>query len=228
MNNRKLTPGGAVAAAPPVVPWYLAGGVSAANCVGAYQAIGAASLAESYINLATPGTYDLTIAASETPGWNTAYGWDFVAATPSPLTTGTLIPADNWSVIVRYSDLTTSVNWALVGSRGASNTRFYIIGTANTNVVYGCGASVTVTPAPAAAGVLAVCAHQGYRDGVADGAAIGAWSGTSTFPIYIGAYNNNGSTAQAATVRIQAVAIYNVDIAAYEAAIRTAMLALPF
>ena len=41
------------------VPWWLSGGISAANCVGAYLAKGAADYETSKINLATPGTYDL-------------------------------------------------------------------------------------------------------------------------------------------------------------------------
>ena len=45
-------PGAAAAAA---VPWYLASGVPAANCIAAYAAKGAAGLAASYDNLAAPG-----------------------------------------------------------------------------------------------------------------------------------------------------------------------------
>ena len=43
-----------------VIPWYRSGGIPAANCVAAYKAIGAASQADSYINLVSPGTYDCT------------------------------------------------------------------------------------------------------------------------------------------------------------------------
>ena len=41
-------------------PWYLAGGVSAANCVAAYLAKGAASYAASKANLTGDTDYDLT------------------------------------------------------------------------------------------------------------------------------------------------------------------------
>jgi len=43
-----------------VEPWWLSGGIAAANCVAAYQPKGAASLEASYVNLANPGTYNLT------------------------------------------------------------------------------------------------------------------------------------------------------------------------
>lgn len=56
--NMKQT--GASAGGGDSTPWYLAGGVDAANCVAAYQAKGAASYAASKVNLANPGTHDLT------------------------------------------------------------------------------------------------------------------------------------------------------------------------
>ena len=56
-----------------VTPWYLAGGVSAANCIAAWQPKGAASLAASYVNLANPGTYNLT--GTTPPTWNASDGW---------------------------------------------------------------------------------------------------------------------------------------------------------
>ncbi len=40
------------------IPWWLAGGIPAENCIAAYQPKGAASYAASKVNLANPGTYD--------------------------------------------------------------------------------------------------------------------------------------------------------------------------
>ena len=37
------------------VPWYLSGGIAAANCIAAFTPKGAASLAASYDNNAAPG-----------------------------------------------------------------------------------------------------------------------------------------------------------------------------
>src|SRR5574338_141498 len=55
-------------------PWWLSGGVSPPDVVAAYQPKGAANLAESYINLANPGTYNASPAVS--PGWSSLTGWE--------------------------------------------------------------------------------------------------------------------------------------------------------
>lgn len=62
-------------AAAAAVPWWLAGGVEAANAIAVYQPKGAASLAASYSNLANPGTYDA--APGVAPTWASATGWTF-------------------------------------------------------------------------------------------------------------------------------------------------------
>lgn len=56
-------------------PWFLSGGINPADCVAAYQAIGAESYAASKVNLANPGTYDLTDGVA--PSWNAETGWTF-------------------------------------------------------------------------------------------------------------------------------------------------------
>lgn len=67
-----------------VTPWYLAGGVAKATCLAAYQAIGAASLAESYVNLANPGTYNLSGGVA--PTWAAETGWTFDGSSQYKLT----------------------------------------------------------------------------------------------------------------------------------------------
>lgn len=54
-------------------PWWLAGGIPVANCTAAYRARGATSKASSYVNLANPGTFDLTLSGSI--GWTVSEGW---------------------------------------------------------------------------------------------------------------------------------------------------------
>lgn len=51
--------------------WFTAAGGTV--CVAAYDAVGAASLADSYVNEANPGTYDLV--ASVAPTWAYGTGW---------------------------------------------------------------------------------------------------------------------------------------------------------
>jgi hypothetical protein len=72
-------------AAAAAVPWWLAGGVAAANAIAVYQPKGAADLAASYVNLANPGTYDA--APGTAPTFDAATGWTFNGSTQY-LTTG--------------------------------------------------------------------------------------------------------------------------------------------
>jgi hypothetical protein len=54
--------------------WDLDGIIT--SCIAAYQAKGAASYAASLVNLANPGTHDLTVASGKSaPNWSAVYGW---------------------------------------------------------------------------------------------------------------------------------------------------------
>ena len=70
----------------------------------AYQAFGANSLEESYINLANPGVYD-AVPGPVPPSWTRETGWDFPNFTTSYLNTGWTPPDTNVTAIVRYSDM---------------------------------------------------------------------------------------------------------------------------
>jgi len=89
------------------VPWWLSGGISAANCVAAWQAKGAASLAASYINLANPGTHNLTVKAGATdPIFDTSVGWTFSAALSNGLTSSATTGNDiNQTMIIALKSL---------------------------------------------------------------------------------------------------------------------------
>lgn len=93
MNNRKLTPGGTATVA--VIPWY-----QLAPFVLAYQPLGAASLAASYVNLVNPGTYNASPASA--PTFNPLMGWTF--AGNRLLTNYTLPQTTNLSIIVRIAN----------------------------------------------------------------------------------------------------------------------------
>lgn len=80
--------------------WWLAGGISAANCVGAWQGIGAANQAASYINLNNPGTNDLTLGAAGVT-WDVTKGW--LSDGLGWLDTG-LNTTANYTIIVRVID----------------------------------------------------------------------------------------------------------------------------
>jgi len=207
--------------------WYLAGGVSAANCVAAYQPKGAASLAASYTNLATPGTY--TAAPGTAPTFAAATGWSFAQASSTYLTTG-IVPASGWSAIVRLSDAiyNSSASAPVLGSGvvGSSNS-FQLIPIETTNAlslfVYGnaFNNSTKVT-----AGVLALAGSSMYIDGSSAGSVGGTFSGSGV-ALVIGAHNNAGTIARHVTAKIQAIAIYNTTLTAPQvAAFSAAMAAL--
>jgi hypothetical protein len=55
--------------------WWLTDGVTQSDCVAAYQSIGAADKATSYVNLNNPGTHNITEFVSGAPDFATATGW---------------------------------------------------------------------------------------------------------------------------------------------------------
>lgn len=85
-------PGGAV------TPWYLAGGIAAADCLWAHQAKGAASYAVSLVNLNAPGTRNWE--AGTAPAWDTAIGYTFTAASNQYLKLSTTI-TNTGTILVR-------------------------------------------------------------------------------------------------------------------------------
>lgn len=206
--------GGAAAA------WYLAGGVSAANCVAAYAPKGAASLAASYTNLANPGTYDCTVGVA--PTWAAATGWTFAAS--AYLTTGITPASDvSWTVLCRFSNLTN--DGAVFGSVGPGT--FYLRPNMGGNSRYAYRESTYYDIAPTkTSGVQGWAGNTRYRDGTADGATVGSINGALP-TIFIGARNNAGNAISQLSGKIQAFAIYNVTLdAATVAAISAAMAAL--
>lgn len=85
---------------PPAHPWYLKGGIEADECVFAYAPDEADDLADSYINLVNPGTYDA--APGDAPTWGAGTGWTFDGASDY-LTTGAIPVAQVWTVLVLYA-----------------------------------------------------------------------------------------------------------------------------
>lgn len=204
------------------IPWYLSGGIAAANCVGAYQAKGAASLAASYVNLANPGTNDLTVG--DAPAWDTSYGWDFTGS--KYLQTGLQPTPSVWTMLVQFTNAPTGLS-VIVGCIGLGDTRFFICpGNGSSNVFYGDGAELAVPP-NLVSGNLALAGNRAYRNGTVEGDAIGAASGNPGRDIWIGCANSNGSPGFNSASKVRAVAIYNINIGATAvAAVATAMAAL--
>ncbi len=74
------------------------------------------------------------------------------------------------------------------------------------------------------AGNMCVAGNQGYRNGVADGAAMAA-GGPFNVAASIGCYNNGGVQASFCAVNVQAFAIYDITLTATQVAAMAAEMA---
>jgi hypothetical protein len=101
------------------VPWWRAGGAPAP--VAAYQPLGAASLAASYINLANPGTYDA--APGTAPSFNAATGWTFNGSSQY-LNTGIAPATQTYTFLVRYTNVNSGGYSYIFGARNSANNRY--------------------------------------------------------------------------------------------------------
>lgn len=116
------------------VPWWLSGGMTAAQCVGAYLAKGAADLATSLINLNSPGTYNLAVRTGN-PTFG-AGGWTGVAGCTGLAVSGYTTSGGVYSVAVRvadtgssyqrYVECTPTANYFTIQNRGAGSHAYYI------------------------------------------------------------------------------------------------------
>ena len=206
--------------------WYTA--PAGTTCVAAYDAVGAASLADSYTNEANPGTY--TAAPGVAPTWAYGTGWTFNGTTQY-LTTGA-VPASGWSMLVRYSGGPTTGNHIVAGAYSSTvvDTRFYLAPSYNVaglGVLYGGGGYVRVAPA-LAAGVIGIANRTGYRNGASEGTTHLAWSGVAPGGVNIGAANHNLGVRDFTAANVQAVAIYSGSLTLADVvAIGAAMNLLP-
>ncbi len=150
-----------------------------------YQPKGAASLAASYVNLANPGTYDAAPVAGA-PAFDALIGWTFDGT--NPLDTG-ITPVSGNAMQWRFRNATqdTYIGYYKVGAR------FDIAPNRSSNdVAYGSGGQRGVAPR-LRYGTVGVAAQQGYRNGVADGAAIAAWTAAASGTVWVGGLSGLGA-----------------------------------
>jgi hypothetical protein len=208
-------------------PWYLAGGIAAANCLAAYKAIGAADLAASYVNLANPGTYDIT--ASAAPTFAAATGWTFDGASQWLITGKTIVnDARNYSMLARFSGVTGSTGY-MCGFYIATPWSFTMTPNRTAARRYFNGGAALAVAAVSASGVIGIAGDQAYIDGAVDGT-ITTGTGTTNMPIFIGANANNEAGARHTYFagNIQAFVIYDAILTpAQVIAVTNAMAALP-
>jgi hypothetical protein len=209
--------------------WDNDGAIS--GCVAAYQPIGAASLAASYVNLANPGTYDASPGTA--PTFNASTGWTF-NGTSQHLLTG-VVPANDqtWSVLVRLSDGATQGGGG-AAAFGSYRTlggvrRFYYITHYVDNNAYVANGGQSARSTGIDSGVVGFRGAQPVRNGSDDGAALAAGAAGAHGPIALGSANNPDDGVKLYwSGKIQAIAIYNATLAAGEiATLTTLMNALP-
>ena len=225
MLARKLT----AASARAVAPWYLAGGAPVP--VAAYQPIGASSLAASYVNLVSPGTFDA--APGVAPTWASGTGWGFNGTTQF-LNAGLALSNIGVAVFIRFSGFALSDGKTIIGAFNsfAGNSISHVIQLNSGNVRSRNGTADPIGLADNAPGLTSgVYGFSGltpYRNGFAESALITSTAPTGTpLNIYIGALNLNGSAAQFTAANIQAIAIYPSTLTASQvAAVSAAMAAL--
>lgn len=191
--------------------WVVAG----KTCVAAYQPIGAASLAASYVNLANPGTYNAAPGGGA-PTWASGTGWQ--AGSGVYLTTG-IVPQSTWTVICRFAGMIS--NSVMFGSFWGG--AYYQYERYNNVFYYENGPFVAATAPAGNAGVIAIADRACYLNGTLDKTlAAGA---PSALPIYL--LNRNPIAGVATAGSMQAIAIYSDTLSAGEVAtVSSAMAAL--
>ncbi len=209
------------------VPWWLSGGIAAANCYCAYQPKGAANYAASKLDLNTLGNNAADGAAF--PTWDVVNGWKFDKALTQYLITAYTPDADQSNtMIIQYTNNDLAVNRVIVGGmNNALNAGIALQAQTGAGGVGYWNTGQRVVAPPLAAGNVCVAGTQGYRNGAPEGAAIGVVGGPYS-AVYIGCTNRAGvGAALPSTVYVRAFALYTVAITAAQVlAVATAMAAL--
>ena len=198
--------------------WYLAGGIALANCKLALKQAEAIDLADSYINLANPGTNNAVPVVA--PLFNVALGWSFDGLTQY-LTTG-LAPVNNqtWSMIIKYSGFLTGAD-TILGLYETADKAFYMqLNTTGTKTVWVNGGTSGNHPYIAQLnrkGVLCFAGSKKYLNGayVLGNGDLPAGAGAITYDIWIGQVHYS-APANFYDGFIQAIAVYDKVLGADE------------
>ena len=219
LQHRRFAIAGRAGGGAAPIPWYLSGGISAENCIAAYQPKGAASFAASKINIANPGTHDLTDGVAQVT-FDTAVGWTSTNANTYLVTD--ISPDSNTSLIVRYSQTTGF----LFGSyRAGQSTNFWLNPAYAGNVWAQLGTREIYQPPSCASGIICISSDSKiyYNGSLYASFGTSNWSGSS-YPIFFPGYNNDGAiNGVNALQTIVCLAIYNISLAPYIAALTAAM-----
>jgi hypothetical protein len=183
------------------INWWAAGGGIPA--IQVLQAIGAADLATSLVDLSGNGNDAVASGSASLPGWNASDGWVYAGPTKAIMTG--ILPAPDWSFIGRFSGFSTGSY--LIGG----GPPHYIINPdqdgSNARVFWGAGSNA-VSP-NINSGVIAVAGHTVYYNGIAVGT-IPDGTDSGGFQVAIGCLNFNGADSPVGSCdgTIQATAFY--------------------
>ena len=202
-----------------VEPWWLSGGIAAANCVAAYQPKGAADYATSKLNLNAPGTNDAIKAGANESGWS-SLGWlpngEALNCLKAPVAITT-----NYSVFIKLT-CSLSDRRCAAGYYNVNNS-WVIFARENTDVVgFYNGQYNAGTNAPAhSSGVIGMAGTNCYRDGVL----VTTRAGGANIPWLAIGYLGASSYALPSGSVIQAMAIYDITITPTQVGLLTAAMA---
>jgi hypothetical protein len=187
--------------------WWLAGGVSNGDCLGAYASKGVASLAASYADL-NGSTNALTTA--DAPTWDAETGWTFNGSSNH-----LILPfkAQNGqrSIVLKFDSGGSVSTEAVFGAYdGTASTRFYLRNSSGgTSRLWGWGNNPSSKVGVMTNGVVALCGATAYKDGDVDEAEVGtSFLLSTTTYIHIGCLAQPG-LGSFYSGNITSVAFYN-------------------
>lgn len=201
--------------------WWEAGGAS--GCVAAYQSIGAASLAASYVNLANPGTHDLTVVVA--PAWSSGVGWTFGSGR---FLTADIQPANDqsWSAIVAFSGASGPDDIVFGQYNAGSGLIIQPVSTTTKRAIY--NGFVFEVSGALSSGVMSVSGNKMYTNGVADAGTAPIWGAAAWPTLGIGGFTSFVGDLPYSTATITALAVYSTVLdAPQNAALYTCISALP-
>lgn len=214
-----------------VVPWWLAGSIDPIRVAGAWQAVGASTIANSYINLNDPGTDDLA-TSGPAPSFNTLTGWTFNGTNQALINTGVLL-GTAYSMILAVSADTSSDVAKYIAGTSETGEEFLISATAGGNANYQKG--LVSGSKAGGTGIRGIVRLTDGSDYVLDPAnpgqtltpALGIGAITGTIGFAIGAERGTFGQSNFAACTIKAAVVYNTELSAAQVlAVGLAMAAL--
>ena len=208
--NATSESGGVVVSAMPIY-WWLAGGLTALDCVAAYSPKDKVTLASSYPNLNNPGTNDLNLGNA--PTLHNLKAWYFKGS-DNFLKTGIIVSA-NYSAIIAFADFPNITgSFTLFGAYStAGSTKAFLIqnslsGTPLTKNFVNGGA---LNNAPnAISGTLGFTGgSKAFTNGIEEATAMTGSTELPLIELYLGALNVAGTKSQVFQGKITGYAVYN-------------------